>query len=41
MGTEEHPNLSADGVEENAETGSVDVQASAILADFKAATGVK
>ncbi|TCN02930.1 S49 family peptidase [Vibrio crassostreae] len=41
MGTEEHPNLSADGVEEHAETGSVDVQASAILADFKAATGVK
>ncbi len=41
MKTEDHPNLSADGVDEQAETGTVDAQASAILADFKAATGAK
>ncbi len=41
MQTEDHPNLSADGVDEQAETGTVDAQASAILADFKAATGAK
>lgn len=41
MQTEDHPNLSADGAEEMADTNTVDAQAAAILADFKAATGAK
>jgi ClpP class serine protease len=41
MNAEEHPNLSADSEEESLDSNSDGAQAAAILADFKAATGIK